>query len=237
MSSGLPVDAGGEPRTVVVAGVGTNQLAFTLPPGVAIDVESVYAAIDASGASGGVTATLTVSEQTGVVIAAKRQGETVDAGGLGSATWALRLADESSAATAAGGFEAIGDHTGVSVPRLTPTLLPFVHDFGGSLLNLFTPTVPTVRVAGTYAITVYVFVQAAAAAFTATIRLRMARSHPTFQSWVTSAAIPVGQISSAGPIIAVTRPLNAGDELDVLIEHDAATNRQMGLLGAVTQIA
>ena len=80
------------PRTIVVQGNGTNSLAFEVPAGVDIAVQAVYAAIDAS-AAGNTTAELTVTEQSGVVIAKKRQADMIPAGGSGSATWALRLDD------------------------------------------------------------------------------------------------------------------------------------------------
>lgn len=83
------------PRSIVVSPeTPSNQLAFVLPPNVTLSVQSVFAAIDASGA-GDVTATIEVADSSGAVIARKRQGEVIDAGTPnGSATWALRLGDE-----------------------------------------------------------------------------------------------------------------------------------------------
>jgi len=86
--------------TSKVPGNGTNSLSWTVP-GAGMDVESVYAAIDATGAGGAVTAELTIADQSGVVIARKVQGVTVAAGGLGSATWGLRLDDDTGASTPA----------------------------------------------------------------------------------------------------------------------------------------
>lgn len=84
----------GIPRTIDAPIPGpANVQTFALDPGVAFDVEAVYIEIDTSGAGGPVTAELTILEQSGVVIAKKRQGSTVPAGGAGSATWALRLDD------------------------------------------------------------------------------------------------------------------------------------------------
>ena len=87
--------------TAKVPGNGSSSLSFTLP-NPTIDIESVYVDIDASAAAGDVTAEITIRDQSGVVIARKQQGATVPAGASGSATWALRLADD---ATAAAGIE------------------------------------------------------------------------------------------------------------------------------------
>jgi hypothetical protein len=89
----VAIAASGQPRTIVEAGNGTNSVSYVLPPGVVLDLEAVYAEIDAT-AAGDTTAELTISDQTGVVIARKRQGETITGGAPGSATWALRLADD-----------------------------------------------------------------------------------------------------------------------------------------------
>jgi hypothetical protein len=92
------------PRSIVVnPTTPSNTLSFALPPGVTIDVESVLAAIDAS-AAGDTTATLTIADSSGAVIARKAQTQVVAAGtNPGSATWALRLADEQVAAPVSGG--------------------------------------------------------------------------------------------------------------------------------------
>lgn len=81
-------------RTIRVAPVTVGRtLEYQLPGGIAQFVQAVYAEVDTS-ASGDVTPSLTISEQTGVVIAKVPQNDTVDGGGSGSATWALRLAAE-----------------------------------------------------------------------------------------------------------------------------------------------
>lgn len=67
---------------------------YQLAPGVAQYVQAVYATIDATSATDPVRPTLEILEQSGVVIAKKRQGEAIPAGGTGSATWALRLDDD-----------------------------------------------------------------------------------------------------------------------------------------------
>lgn len=87
------------PRTIIVPTNGTGSVSFTLPPGITLDLQSAFAVIDATGA-GATTAELTISDQSGVVIAKKRQSETVDAGVTGSATWALRLDDKAAATPA-----------------------------------------------------------------------------------------------------------------------------------------
>jgi hypothetical protein len=88
------------PRTIVVGLESLGpQATYQLAPGLAQYVQSVYAEVDTSG-SGDVEATLTIREQAGVVIAKKRQGETIDGSGAGSATWALRLDDNQTASGA-----------------------------------------------------------------------------------------------------------------------------------------
>lgn len=83
-----------EPRTIQVGISGTNSVeSYTLAPGLAQYVEAVYAEVDASG-GGDVQPILTLSDQSGVVIAKKRQSETIPSGDTGSATWALRLTDK-----------------------------------------------------------------------------------------------------------------------------------------------
>lgn len=87
-------------RTIVVnPDTPGPSLSFALPANVTMSVQAVLAAIDASG-SGDVTATLTIADSSGAVIARKRQGAPVTGGGLGSATWALRLDDEQAPASA-----------------------------------------------------------------------------------------------------------------------------------------
>jgi hypothetical protein len=89
------------PRTIVVNPLTpSNSLSFQLESGVSLDVESVLAAIDTS-AAGDTTALLTVADSSGAVIARKAQTEKVTGGVTGSATWALRLADDPAPAAAA----------------------------------------------------------------------------------------------------------------------------------------
>src|SRR5437899_3027217 len=90
------------PQTAQVPGNGTGTLTYTIP-GDGLDVESVYAIVDATGAGGVVTAELTITDQSGVVIARKPQVSTVTAGVTGSATWGLRLDDPSAGGAASAG--------------------------------------------------------------------------------------------------------------------------------------
>lgn len=81
-----------EARTIRIP-VNTNAAAtYEIPGGVDMDVQAVYVTIDATAAAD-TTAEITVAEQSGVVIAKKRQSTAVAAGTTGSATWALRLDD------------------------------------------------------------------------------------------------------------------------------------------------
>ncbi len=85
----------GEPRTIDVGLTGPAPTETTaLPQGVTFDLEAVYVEIDTSGAAGPVTCELVIAEQSGDVIATKRQSATIPNGGTGTATWALRLADD-----------------------------------------------------------------------------------------------------------------------------------------------
>jgi hypothetical protein len=88
------------PRTVVVPGAGGNSLSFEIPPGVEFDVESVLADVDTS-AAGATFGELSIADQSGVVIATKRQGLPIPGGSSGTETWALGLNDEEAAAAAA----------------------------------------------------------------------------------------------------------------------------------------
>ena len=95
MSSTLTAPAGVGPRTIVLPGNGTQAASYVLPPGLLQYVQSVLAEVDAT-AAGSVRPTLSIAEQSGVVIATKRQSEAIPGGGTGSATWALRLTDDPS---------------------------------------------------------------------------------------------------------------------------------------------
>lgn len=75
---------------------GSTTASFVIPQ-TGLDVEAVYVTIDATAAAADVTAELTVSDQSGAVIARKVQTEAVTVGTTGSATWALRLLDDGGA--------------------------------------------------------------------------------------------------------------------------------------------
>lgn len=81
------------PVTGKTPGNGTSTLSYAIPAA-GLDVESVYASIDTTGAAGAVTAELTIADQSGAVIARKVQNTTIDQGIAGSATWALQLLDD-----------------------------------------------------------------------------------------------------------------------------------------------
>jgi len=83
-----------DPRTIrVELDTGNSVQEYTLAPGLAQYVQSVYVEVDAAAASD-TRPVLTWLEQSGVVIGKKRQGEAITGGTAGSATWALRLTDE-----------------------------------------------------------------------------------------------------------------------------------------------
>ena len=84
-------------RTIRVGITGTSATeSYTLAPGLAQYVESVYIEVT-NGAASGVHPVLSIAEQAGVVIAKRRQGGTIAASGSGSATWALRLSGDEQA--------------------------------------------------------------------------------------------------------------------------------------------
>lgn len=85
-------DKSGDAYSNLVNGRGTNSLTFTMPGAISLDVESVVATVD-NTAGGDATATLTIRDPSGQVIATKRQGEVIPAGDSGTATFALRLDD------------------------------------------------------------------------------------------------------------------------------------------------
>lgn len=140
------------PVTARTPGTGATSLSYTLTSNT-FDVESVYASIDATAAAGPVTAELTIQDQSGVVIARKVQTQTIAAGAPGSATWALRLDDD----TASGGGGALTVQnarysvTTTTVNSLASKFLPLnALSFGTALLDLTTPDDPTVLYDGIY---------------------------------------------------------------------------------------
>lgn len=145
----------GVPRTIDVGIDGPAQTqTFVLPQTVSFDLEAVYVEIDASGAGGPVTAELILAEQNGVVIAKKRQSETVDAGGVGTATWALRLDDEGGG-TPAGSVVKAGVYFAgyATIPAGGDALLSWTLVSGDAVLDLTVPTSPKRTLIGEYACT------------------------------------------------------------------------------------
>lgn len=132
-----------EPRTIVVGSGNLGASAsFEVPAGVRFDVEAVYVEVDASG-GGATTAELTVSEQSGEVIAKKQQGRTIS--GVGSATWALRLDDEDTATPSGGSmaawasmFKNYGNATPIVIPPF-PGAYVYDVDFTGGTLRTSDP--------------------------------------------------------------------------------------------------
>jgi hypothetical protein len=91
------------PVTARVPGTNTTTISYTIP-GAGLDVETVRVGIDASLAGSAVTATVTITDQSGVVIATKPQNATIPSGATGSATWALRLDDDTTGTAGGGGI-------------------------------------------------------------------------------------------------------------------------------------
>jgi hypothetical protein len=166
------------PVTSKVPGNGTGTVSWTVP-GDGMDVETVYASVDATGAGGAVTAEITITDQSGVVIARKVQGSTITAGGTGSATWALRLDDETvgggggiTSITSTDGSVTVTNPAGpiTNLAVFKPSTYEFLssntmtvtngssgaftwsHTNGSSLMDLTNTTAPLVKVAGVYAI-------------------------------------------------------------------------------------
>ncbi len=138
-------------RTIVVSGNGTDTLSYQLAPGLAQYVQSVLVNVDATAAAD-VQPTLKVKEQTGVVIAAKRQGEAITGGTAGSATWALRLDDEGLAHKfGKGAQDTYADLVGNPVPTNANTLMEWKHVAGPGQLDLSNPFQPAFKQAGIYA--------------------------------------------------------------------------------------
>lgn len=120
--------------TARTPGNGTGTLSYTLTSDT-FDIESVYVAIDATGAAGPVTAELTISDQSGAVIARKTQGATVAAGGTGSATWALRLDDESTATSGSVNAREALDHASANANPGQSQPIQFSHNSGSTLFD------------------------------------------------------------------------------------------------------
>lgn len=161
----MPTDTSGSaPHTAIIPGQGASSVTYTLPQGLYQYVQSVVATIDTT-ASVAVTALLTVRDDAGEVVADKEQGQTLDAGGAGRrATWALRLTDETTAGGAATTGEEFFAATGDVVTAGGTKNLTWTKSSGSTLLDLTTPTQPSVVASGVYAFSVTVAVVPSTAA-------------------------------------------------------------------------
>jgi len=138
-----------------VPGEGDQDLAYVIPTS-GLDVEAVYATIDASGASGPVTVTLTITDQSGQTIATKVQESTIDSGVVGSATWALGIPKAASSG-GGGGLTVTGVQFGQSGGTTTVNngLSRFIEASGtvsGPGFFLFAGLTNICQIAGVYAI-------------------------------------------------------------------------------------
>ena len=234
----LSVASDGLARSVAVSGNGTGTLSFAVPAGVIFQLEGVYADVDATAAAGDVTATLTISEQSGVVIQKKPQASKITAGGAGSASWGLRLADDTGAGAspAALPYEAFADSVGTAVAAVGITTLPFVHAFGDVLGGFFAGRY-TITAAGTYALALWVDWQVLLAAYTVKVGVRVTFG-ATAQAAVLTAPIPPAlPLSGGGPAFAVTRPFLAGDQLDVRVAQNSGGPVNAFLYGGLCQVS
>jgi hypothetical protein len=242
MSEALPPGAGGEPRTVVVPGDGNPTLAFQLPPGVTLDVESVLVEVDATGAGGPVTATLVVADQSGVVIARKRQAQTITAGALGSATWALRLADDGGGSGVAGGFEYVRSFAPVTALATGAIVgVPWGHFSGAALLSYTNPLRPTIIADGVYAFNIQVYRAAAVfgspGSMFATLALDPGGAviRAVGLALLNTLVIGGGGVGLTTPVVdlVITRELSAGMELVLQVSQGsggAVTFEQVGVV-------
>lgn len=105
------------PQTVI-RGNNASTASYELPPGVFQYIQSVHVVVN-NTAGPDVRPTLSVETQDGVVMASKRQGEAIPAGDTGSATWALRLADESAGGIRFGRLE-VGNWLSVTTTAGNP---------------------------------------------------------------------------------------------------------------------
>jgi hypothetical protein len=84
----------------IVTGAGSSSVQFKLPGSPQYIIQSVVATVD-NTAGGDTTATLTYADTNGEVIAKRPQGAVIPAGDTGTATFALRLTDDSAQGAAA----------------------------------------------------------------------------------------------------------------------------------------
>lgn len=86
-------DAGPDRQTRVIGGNGSDTLSYVLPAGLFQYIEAILVNVDASGAGAAVRPELSIATENGAVIATQRQGDAIPVADSGSATFALRLAD------------------------------------------------------------------------------------------------------------------------------------------------
>lgn len=235
--SANPIASG--PRTITQGGNGQSTVSIELPPIVGFTPESVRVVVDNSG-GGPVTATLDIAEQSGVVIATKRQGETIDAGtNPGSATWALRLDDEGSGSSPSGShmYETFRDAVGVLVAPNTATTLKWVHDFGANVMQTGVTTTSALATGGFVFSLMAQPLSGAAAPYSVKINFRLAINGTfNFQTAATQVPIFGGGLGNSGVAFGAARDLAAGNTCDVRLTHNAAGNVTFGLYGGVLYV-
>lgn len=118
-------DIGGDAGSNLVQGAGSATSVYTFPGNIGQQAESVVATIDNTG-GGDQTVTLTVRDSSGEVIATRVQPDAIPAGDTGTATWALRLDDNSGA-----GIRFRKENTGAWLHVTTTG----TSGFGGIVLN------------------------------------------------------------------------------------------------------
>lgn len=230
------VESGGVPRTIIVnpATLG-NTLSFEIPGGIALTVESVFANIDAT-AAGDTTALLTITDKSGAVIAKKRQTEVVTGGtNPGSATWALRLADEG---TGGGGVtvqtEWLNDPVGVSVGAGGVGNLPWKFVAGDALLDLTVPAAPLILQDGLYTVSAVVTTMFGASTAGASCEAALAiftGNNP--QGTQSASPWPAAGLSSPSFSLAQTVPVTAGTAMILQVANGDGANAHTFFLGAV----
>jgi hypothetical protein len=172
----------------LVQGAGTQSAVFTMPSNVALKVESVVATVS-NGSASDVTPELTIKDSSGVVIATRRQTAPIPAGDTGTATFALRLADDGGASAA--GFvptlaNSLGLYSGQFAADATTQPFPWGWADGAVLLDVSTPTDPLVLVSGIYAINTQIDQGAAGGSAAVRAQIAMEMSDPFAQiptSW------------------------------------------------------
>lgn len=147
-------------RTIQVAVAGNSPVeSFVLPPNLAPFVDAVFVEID-NTAGADATPILSYAGPGNRTVAQKGQTAVVPAGDTGSATWALRLADDGGGAAAQTGFEVLSNSPGETVNAASSKVLAWTHISDDVLLDLTVPTSPTVIADGVYTFTVDMGVQA-----------------------------------------------------------------------------